>query len=60
MALGLLGGILYTVGGICEATRWPVLWPHIVGYHEVFHLFDMLATLVHIFFMLRYILPFQR
>jgi hemolysin III len=60
MAWGLAGGILYTVGGICEATRWPVLWPHVIGFHEVFHLFDMSATLVHIFFMLWYILPFRR
>jgi hemolysin III len=60
MAWGLCGGILYTVGGVCEATRWPTILPHVIGYHEVFHMLDMGATVVHIFFMLRYILPFQR
>jgi hemolysin III len=60
MAWGLLGGLLYTVGGICEVIRWPVLWPRVIGYHEVFHVLDMGATSVHIFFVFRYILPFQR
>jgi hemolysin III len=59
MAWGLLGGVLYTAGGICEAVRWPVLWPQIIGYHEVFHVFDMGATLIHIFFMIRYVLPYS-
>ena len=48
MGWSLLGGLLYTVGTVCEATRWPVLWPHVVGYHEVFHILDMSATSVHI------------
>jgi hemolysin III len=60
MAWALLGGVLYTLGGICDAVHWPVLWPHVIGSHEVFHVFDMGATLVHIFFVIRYILPFQR
>jgi hemolysin III len=60
MGWGLLGGLLYTAGGICEAVRWPILWPHVIGYHEVFHVFDMSATSVHIFFLIRYVLPFQR
>jgi hemolysin III len=60
MAWGLLGGILYTLGGVCDAIRWPVLWPHVIGSHEVFHVFDMGATSVHIFFVIRYVLPFQR
>jgi predicted membrane channel-forming protein YqfA (hemolysin III family) len=37
-----------------------VPWPHVIGSHEVFHVFDMGATLVHIFFVMRYVLPFQR
>ena len=60
MAWGLLGGILYTTGAVCEAVRWPVVWPHVIGYHEVFHVFDMGGTLVHVFFVIRYIVPFQR
>jgi hemolysin III len=60
MAWGLAGGLLYTIGGICDIVHWPVIWPHVIGWHEVFHVFDMSATLVHIFFVMRYILPFQR
>lgn len=60
MGWGLLGGILYTLGGLADAVRWPVLLPGIVGHHEVLHLFDMGGTLVHVFFVLRYILPFRR
>ncbi len=60
MALGLLGGILYTAGGVCDAVRWPVLIPGVVGWHEVLHIFDMGGTLAHVFFVVRYVLPFQR
>jgi len=59
MLWGLVGGILYTFGGVCDAIKWPVLLPGIVGYHEVVHLADMGGTLVHVFFVVRYILPFR-
>jgi hemolysin III len=59
MAWGLLGGLLYTAGGVCDAACWPVLWPGVIGWHEVLHLLDMSGTLVHVFFVLRYILPFR-
>jgi hemolysin III len=60
MFWGFLGGLLYTFGGVCDAARWPILLPGVIGYHEVLHLADMGATLIHIFFVIRYILPFQR
>ncbi len=60
MLWGLLGGLLYTFGGVCDAIQWPILLPGVVGYHEVLHLSDMGGTLVHIFFIVRYIVPFQR
>lgn len=59
MFWGFLGGVLYTFGGICDAARWPILLPGVIGYHEVLHLSDMGATLIHIFFLIRYVLPFQ-
>ena len=37
VALLLAGGVLYTVGGIVYATRWPDPVPTVFGYHEVFH-----------------------
>ncbi len=60
MLWGLLGGVLYTFGGICDAAQWPILLPGVIGYHEVLHLADMGGTLVHVFFIVRYVLPFQR
>lgn len=60
MLWGLLGGAFYTFGAVCDAAKWPVLMPGIIGYHEVMHLADMGGTLVHVFFVVRYVLPFQR
>jgi hemolysin III len=59
MLWGLLGGVLYTFGGVCDAVKWPILLPGIVGYHELMHLADMGGTLIHVFFVVRYILPFK-
>jgi hemolysin III len=60
MFWGLLGGIFYTMGGVCDAASWPILLPGVIGYHEVLHLLDMGGTLVHVFFVIRYVLPFRR
>ena len=60
MLWALLGGLLYTFGGVCDAACWPVLLPGVIGYHEVLHLLDMGGTLVHVFFVFRYVLPFGR
>jgi hemolysin III len=40
-ALALLvgGGLLYSVGAIIYARRWPDPFPSIFGFHELFHLF---------------------
>jgi hemolysin III len=40
----LAGGICYTLGAICFATRKPDPWPNVFGYHEVFHAFTVLAA----------------
>ncbi len=34
----LCGGIAYTIGAIADYARWPVLWPGVVGPHEIMHL----------------------
>jgi hemolysin III len=60
MVWGLLGGVLYTFGGVCDAVKWPTLLPGVIGSHEVLHLADMGGTLIHVFFVVRYVLPFQR
>jgi hemolysin III len=60
MAWGLFGGLLYTAGAVCDVVEWPVLLPGVIGHHEVLHVFDMGGTLVHVFFLVRYVIPFRR
>jgi hemolysin III len=47
--LGLLagGGVLYTVGAIVLATRFPNPFPRVFGYHEVWHLMVVVAGVLH-------------
>lgn len=44
MALLLGGGALYSLGALTYALKRPRLWPHVFGYHEVFHLLVIAAT----------------
>ncbi|WP_234356344.1 hemolysin III family protein [Blastococcus sp. Marseille-P5729] len=47
LVLLIVGGVCYTLGAICYATRWPNPRPGHFGYHEVFHAFTVLAALSH-------------
>ncbi len=47
VALLVLGGALYTVGGIVYALQRPDPWPRVFGYHEVFHSFVVAGSAVH-------------
>lgn len=47
LVLLLVGGLLYTSGGIMYAMRKPKLWPKVFGYHEMFHALVALAALCH-------------
>jgi len=38
-AILVLGGLLYTVGAVVYARKWPNPFPKIFGFHEVFHSF---------------------
>ncbi|HEY8081990.1 MAG TPA: hemolysin III family protein [Solirubrobacterales bacterium] len=46
-ALVAAGGLLYTAGAVVYATQRPNPNPRIFGYHEVFHLFVILAAAAH-------------
>jgi hemolysin III len=59
-ALLLLGGLLYTIGGIVYARRRPDPFPLIFGYHEVFHLFTIAAGIAFTIVIWAYALPFPR
>ncbi|HEX7245756.1 MAG TPA: hemolysin III family protein [Solirubrobacterales bacterium] len=41
------GGLLYTAGAVVYATQRPDPNPRVFGYHEVFHLFVILAAAAH-------------
>ncbi len=47
MVLLLIGGILYSVGAILYATKWPNPWPTTFGHHEFFHAATVIAALCH-------------
>ena len=47
----VLGGLLYTVGGILYAVKWPGRNNPRFGCHEVFHLFILAGSLFHFLLM---------
>jgi hemolysin III len=47
LVLLLTGGLLYTVGAVFYATRWPNPWPTTFGYHEFFHACTVVAAICH-------------
>lgn len=47
LALLLSGAILYTVGAFVLACKWPDPSPKVFGYHEVWHVMVVAASLSH-------------
>jgi hemolysin III len=47
LALIAAGGLLFTVGAIFLATRWPDPFPRVFGYHEVWHALVVAAVVCH-------------
>ncbi len=52
----VLGGILYTVGGIIYAAKPNFLKSKHMGFHEIFHIFIMLGTTAHFLCVYMYVL----
>ncbi len=53
----LLGGVLYTVGGVLYALKWPGRNNPRFGCHEIFHVFIVLGSAAHFMMMYRVLLP---
>ena len=53
----LAGGVLYTVGGVLYALKWPGRDNPRFGCHEVFHVFIVLGSAAHFVMMYRILLP---
>lgn len=52
----LIGGVLYTIGGIIYGTKRLNPVPGFFGFHEIWHLFVLGGTTAH-FIMMLYLLP---
>lgn len=56
----ILGGVLYTIGAVIYALRWPDPFPRIWGFHEVFHLFVIAGGVAFAIAVCIWALPFPR
>lgn len=52
----VLGGIIYTAGGVIYGTKKPNITTEWFGFHEIFHLFVLGGSLCHYILMFKYIL----
>ncbi|HHV83921.1 MAG TPA: hemolysin III family protein [Tepidanaerobacter syntrophicus] len=57
MLLLFLGGLSYTIGGIIYATKIFNFIPNKFGFHEVFHIFISIGSLLHFVMIAKFILP---
>ena len=46
-SLIVLGGVIYTLGALVYAVRWPNPAPQVFGFHEVFHSCTLVAAVCH-------------
>ena len=51
----LAGGLLYTVGGVLYAVKWPGRNNPRFGCHEIFHVFILLGSVCHFLLMYQYV-----
>ena len=54
------GGLQYSLGAAAYAFRRPRLWPRVFGYHEVFHLAVITASITFYVIVVRYAVPYHR
>jgi hemolysin III len=47
LSLVVAGGAAYTIGSLVFWRRRPDPWPHVFGYHEVWHGFTLVAAALH-------------
>ena len=53
----LAGGVLYTIGGVLYALKWPGRDNPRFGCHEVFHVFIVLGSVAHFVMFCRVLMP---
>jgi hemolysin III len=47
LVLLIVGGALYSIGGVLYALKWPDPWPDTFGHHEFFHACTAVAAILH-------------
>ena len=47
VALIAAGGLVYTVGALAYAFKYPNPWPEWFGFHEIFHICTIIAAICH-------------
>ncbi|PLR96889.1 PAQR family membrane homeostasis protein TrhA [Bacillus sp. T33-2] len=52
----VLGGILYTIGGVIYGAKPAFLQSKYMGFHEIFHIFILLGSLAHFLSVYLYVL----
>ena len=55
-----LGGLQYSLGAAAYAFKRPKLWPRVFGYHELFHLAVITASVTFYVIVVRYAVPYHR
>ena len=53
----LSGGVLYTIGGVLYALKWPARDNPRFGCHEIFHVFIVLGSVAHFVMVYHVLLP---
>ena len=57
-AILIVGGVLYTVGAIVYARKWPNPFPKVFGFHEVFHTFVIAGSAAFTVVIWLWVVPF--
>jgi hemolysin III len=47
LVLLIAGGVIYSLGAICYALKWPNPWPRTFAHHEIFHAATVMAAICH-------------
>jgi len=55
-----LGGLQYSLGAAAYAFKKPRLWPRVFGYHELFHLAVITASVTFYVIVVHYAVPYHR
>lgn len=50
---------IYVAGAIVDLSKWPVLWPQVIGSHEVLHFCDIGGTACYLVFLVKFVIPYS-